>query len=63
LKVLAHAVAQVLRLANVDDVALGILVQVATRLGGQILKFLFQCHGYNSPQSLRENKAPKTPVG
>ncbi len=40
----SHPRAQVLRLANVDDLALGVLVQVHAGLGGQRADFLLQIH-------------------
>ena len=43
-KIRADARAQVLRLADVDDLALGVLVEVAARLGGEGADFLQQIH-------------------
>ena len=43
-EVAAHAGAQVLRLADVDDLALGVLVEVAAGAGGQGADFLVEIH-------------------
>ena len=44
LKILAHTVAQTLGLADVDDLALGVLVQVTAGLRGQVLQLLLKRH-------------------
>ena len=44
MKIAGHAAAQVLRLAHIDDLALGILVQIHAGLGGNGADFLKQIH-------------------
>jgi hypothetical protein len=42
LKIGAHTITQILRLAHVDDLARFVFVQVDAGLDGEILKFLFE---------------------
>ncbi len=44
LKIRAHAVFQILRLADVDDFAVRVFVQINAGRGRQVFQFLFECH-------------------
>ncbi len=53
-KIGAHARAQVLGLADVDDLALGVFVEVDAGLGGEGADFLVEVHGKRPALRIRE---------
>ena len=52
----AHAGAQVFRFADVDDLALGVFVEIATGAGGERADFLEEIHGAEWPGRLGSGK-------
>ncbi len=56
LEIRANAVFQILRLADVDDFAVGVFVYVNAGRGRQIFEFFFQSHCLNFSAPLRRRK-------
>ena len=62
LKVLAHTLAEALRLADIDDFTTGILVEIDSRVERQMFQFLVQSHSRNILHGAAGGLKRKNPV-